>query len=113
MKRATIIFDNAGGTTLKLYQGDKVYCNHYMHSKQAAKDYYLFMNDDNISVDDCDGHDEELEGFEPEYQDIRNGGYRLLYDDDIEKELAKEEEEHLSWFNQHNFIQELRKLSQN
>jgi hypothetical protein len=107
MKKAKIIFDNAGGTILKLCQGTQVYCHHYMCVEQAADDYYVFMTGTDLS--DWEGHEEELVEWYPEHEDIKNGGYYVLDGEDLEKALT-EEKEYFFGYKHENFIKELRKL---
>jgi hypothetical protein len=107
MKKSTIIFDNAGGTILKLYQGTQVYCHHYMYVEQATQDYYTFMTDTDLT--DWEGHEEELVDWYPDYEDTKNGGYYVLDGEDLEKAFT-EEKEYFFGYNHENFIEEVRRL---
>jgi hypothetical protein len=109
MKKSTIIFDNAGGTILKLYRGDQVYCNHYMYVEQAVQDYYTFMTDTDTDLTDWEGHEEELVNWYPSYEDMKNGGYHVLDGEDLKQEL---ESESLYGYNHESFIKGLKKLKE-
>jgi hypothetical protein len=104
MKKSTIIFDNGGGTILKLYQGDQVYCHHYMYVEQAADDYHVFVVDTDLT--DWEGHEEELVDWYPDYEDTKNGGYYVIDSDEIELQT----ENFGFGYNHESFIKELRKL---
>ena len=102
---AVVIMDNAGGTTLKLH--NDTFCHHYDYVEQAAQDYYNYLQDGNTQG--WEGHQEELEEFYPEYEEQRNGGYKVFDMQDIEKMLAQNEE-NFGWQNELNFIKELKVL---
>lgn len=104
-----VIFDNAGGITLQL--GDN-YAHYYSgydgYIKQAAQDYINYVRDGN--TDDWEGHEPESLQLDPDYDDIRNGGYKVMDEDDIDACLNDDDFEH-GWENVSEFIRELKQLA--
>jgi hypothetical protein len=70
---AKVIFDNGGGITLQL--GD--WAHWYNDADQAAEDYHNYITDG--STEGWDGHEDDAAELDPTNDDIRNGGYRILY----------------------------------
>jgi hypothetical protein len=97
-RSAKIIFDNGGGITLILADGE--FAHYYSHAEQAAQDYSIFMRDGN--VDGWDGHEPELADLDPSYDDVHNGGCRMFDPSDVEEAIHSEEEQ--SWNNIRDFV---------
>jgi hypothetical protein len=91
------IFDNGGGITLQL--GD--FAHHYSDPKQAATDWLAFQKAKDTT--EWDGHEEDSAELEPSYDEIRNGGYRVMDADDISKMIDDCEEE-TGWSNLDRFV---------
>lgn len=73
------IFDNGGGLTLQL--GDN-FGHYYPHNmRQAAEDYKTYLRDGN--TDGWEGDEDYSRGFDPEYDQICNGGCKVYNDDEI------------------------------
>jgi hypothetical protein len=87
-RTAKIIFDNAGGTTLILASGE--FAHHYSDASQAAQDYCIYMRDGN--VDEWEGNEPELAKFNPSYDEIRNGGYRVFDPSDVEEAIHSDDD---------------------
>lgn len=74
------IFDNGGGLTLQL--GDN-YGHYYPHNmQQAAEDYKQYLQDQDTSW--WEGNEEDARELEPDYEQIRNGGYHVMSHNDIQ-----------------------------
>lgn len=91
----TIIADNGGGLTLQLIDDSgAVYQHWYNDPVQCAQDIKSALEDDGFvgwegnEAEDSDGNDQWLD---PDYDDIRNGGYRVLTLDDLDEDS--------SWYN--------------
>ncbi len=88
----TIIADNGGGLTLQLVDDyDQRYQHHYMSPTQCAGDIKIVQEDgsfegyDGNEAEDEDGNDCWLY---PTYDQIRNGGYRILSADQLDVESS-------------------------
>ena len=93
-----IILDNGGGITLQLGP-DYAHC--YQDEAQAACDLRDYITGSDTS--DWDGCEPEAVGWEPEAEEIRNGGYRVYCDvDDLDLESG--------WGNEVNLAQAYRNL---
>ncbi|MEL7567545.1 MAG: hypothetical protein AAGU27_22075 [Dehalobacterium sp.] len=102
--KAKLIFDNAGGLTLQLGQWGHWYANNNM--KQGAKDYQVFIT--YRSTDGWGGHEEAELALDPSEEQIRNRGYRIYGEDQIEEQIYNKK---LSpWNNINDFCREIRKL---
>jgi len=99
--KVTAIFDNGGGLTLKL---GTEYAHYYTDMAQAAADYKKYQKKGN--TEGWEGH--EVESMELEYEDIKNGGYYKMDEEDIEKAIM--DDEYYFWINSTDFIDEARKL---
>jgi len=104
MLKVTAIFDNAGGMILKLgnkwaqyYDGKEIW--------RAAEDYKAYMQTGN--TDDWDGHEPEALEFEPTQESIRNGGYKVMDQDDITEAIA-DPDFNTPWYNIAEFINYLK-----
>jgi hypothetical protein len=102
MKNATVIFDNGGGITLQL--GDWAHC--YDDPYQAAVDYAEYIKTGN--TEGWEGHEDFAAELDPEYDQIRNGGYRVYNAAEIEAELKNED--YTGWANIDEFCEALAKL---
>jgi hypothetical protein len=91
------IFDNGGGITLQLGN----FAHHYSDPKQAATDWTVYQQ--TKDTDGWEGHQEEAADLDPSYDEIRNGGYRVMDADDITKMIDDCEEE-TSWNNINSFV---------
>lgn len=79
---ATVIFDNAGGVTVQLKQGDVSWAHYYESDlRSAAGDVHaaLFGSD----IDCYDGDEESAHECSPTVDEIRNGGYRVFQFDSL------------------------------
>ncbi len=99
---ATLIFDNGGGLTLQL--GDWAHC--YDNMEQAAKDFSVYLKDKNTIG--WDGHEDFAAELDPEYDQIRNGGYRVYSAEEIIDECSSED--YTGWANIDDFCTALTDL---
>jgi hypothetical protein len=78
---ATVIFDNGGGVTIQLKQGDATFAAYYGESAgsigAAHGDVWSAMWD-NYGFDNYDNTDEDAASLVPTQEQIRNGGYRVV-----------------------------------
>lgn len=102
MGKVRVIFDNGGGTTLQL--GD--WAHYYSLAQQAASDYREYTLTG--TTDSWDGHEDDAAEFEPVDDEIRNGGCKVMYVDDIQKAIDDPECES-GWRNVDEFITTLKK----
>lgn len=100
---ATLIFDNGGGLTLQL--GDWAHC--YDDMEQAARDYAEYIKTG--STEGWEGHEDFAAELDPDYDQIRNGGYRVYTAAEISAEVANEDS--TSWRNIDDFCIALEALS--
>ena len=80
-----IIFDNGGGIVLQL----DGWAHYYDDPRRAAEDYVEF--ECTRSTRDWDGHEDDAAEFDPMMQEEANGGYRILYAEDV-TDLLREPE---------------------
>lgn len=74
-----IVFDNGGGITLQL----PGFCHHYDNAEQCAEDIKSWLEvASEDEVEDWEGNEEDAV-FEPTYDQIRNGGYRVWMVEDF------------------------------
>lgn len=72
--KSRVIFDNGGGITLQLYDGENSWCHHYDRvgfAVDAATEWLMMQ-----TVTGWEGNEEESV-FEPGEEEIRNGGYKV------------------------------------
>jgi len=100
MKNATVIFDNGGGITLQLGE----WGHWYQDPAQAACDYITYQQDGH--ADGWDGHEPDALDLDPDYDDIRNGGYRVYDETEIADALKEYQDGTLDtgWGNLQDFI---------
>ena len=101
--KAKIILDNGGGITLQLGTN---FAHHYDNAEQSVRDYKEYIANGN--TDGWEGNEEEA-FFDPEYEEIRNGGYKVFDMEDIEKAVADEDFEG-GWHNIDKFIKGMKEL---
>lgn len=100
---AKIIFDNAGGVTLILNNGE--FAHSYSDATKAAQDYCIYMRDGDV---DCwEGHEPELAEYEPSFEDIRNGGCKVYEPSDVEEAIHTGED--FGWNNIREFVDSVEK----
>jgi len=88
-QRRRVIFDDGGGIMLQIGQ----YGHYYDFPDQAARDWDLSKEE---STDDWDGDDPEVAAIEPTQEQIRNGGYLVCSDADID-ELVRSMPDDEAW----------------
>ena len=66
-----VIFDNGGGITVQLLG----WAHYYDCEAQAAEDVAEWIRNHDTSA--WEGHDDNALAIDPDYDDIRNGGYRV------------------------------------
>lgn len=104
MLNIKVIFDNGGGLTLQL--GD--YGHYYPHNiQQAAEDYKQYLQDQDTSW--WEGNEDDARELDPDYEQIRNGGYRVYSEIEIARMINKRREgiEGQEWLNINEFIKAL------
>ena len=101
--KAQVIFDNGGGITMQF----GAWAHHYHDPKQAATDYATYLADGNTNG--WEGHEDAAAELNPEFDEIRNGGYRVCDIGDIEAMLASDE--HTGWYNIDQFISALKEAN--
>jgi len=102
--KAKLIFDNSGGLTLQLGQWGHWYTNNNM--KQGAEDYQAFITHRN--TDGWYGHEEAELALDPSDEQIRNSGYRVYWEDEMEEQIKNNRL--TSWNNINDFCREIRKF---
>lgn len=70
----TVIFDNGGGTTVQMSEGDCSWAHHYADAEQAAGDVRDALEN---GFGSFDGDEPEAAALVPTDNEIRNGGYRV------------------------------------
>ena len=100
MGHALVIFDNAGGITLQLGG----WAHWYQEPAQAACDYITYRQDGH--TDGWEGHEPDALDLDPDYDDIRNGGYRVCDEAEIFNALKEYRDGALDtgWGNLQDFI---------
>lgn len=101
---ATVIFDNGGGTTLQLSDGESSYAHYYDDAAIAAGDLReAFSN----GFGSFDGNEPDAEECAPTDDEIRNGGYKVARFDSVSEmdDFANSEFES-SWFNAREFARD-------
>jgi|LSQX01.3.fsa_nt_gb hypothetical protein len=81
--KVTAIFDNGGGLTLQLGN----FAHYYNDMALAAENYKDYIQSDGDTTG-WEGHEPEAADFEPDYQDIRNNGYKVMDKSDIDAAVA-------------------------
>lgn len=102
-----IILDNGGGITLQLGE----FACYRQDAGLAAADISAWIEDADTS--DWEGHDEDAAKLDPDQNQIRNGGYRVVRLDrgvDNLESLAKELHP-IGWGNAENLAAELSALA--
>lgn len=102
----TIIFDNGGGITLQLPDFAHYYGGYDGCIEQAAEDLKNYLQDG--KTDGWEGHEAEAADLDPDYDEIRNGGYRVYSVSAILDECKNNET--TSWHNIDAFCIELADL---
>lgn len=107
------IFDNGGGLTLQFGENYGHYYPHSMH--QAAEDYTQYLIDQDTSK--WEGNEEDARELEPDFEQIRNGGYKVYNALDIagliprlKTQQFKEDGYITGWHNVDEFIVALKGL---
>lgn len=76
-----VIFDNGGGVTVQIWDGENSYSHHYDDPQEAALDVAAWIEGENTY--DWEGNDEDAM-FDPTADELRNGSYRIwMIGDDI------------------------------
>ena len=99
------IFDNGGSLILQLGNN---YAHNYDNMAQAARDYKEFLANGNTNG--WEGNEQELIDIEIDNNQIRNGGYKVFDNDDIQKLLSTytgDEDDCCGWNNISEFISSL------
>jgi hypothetical protein len=107
MKKLNVraIFDNGGGVTLQLGDWAHYYGDYDGCIEQAAEDYKTYVQDGN--TDGWEGHEDEAAELDPSYDEIRNGGYKIMDADDIQTAINDPDFES-GWANIQGFIDALK-----
>lgn len=99
------IFDNGGGLTLQLGDWAHYYGGYDGCIEQAAEDYKVYVETGN--TDGWEGHEDEAAELDPSYDEIRNGGYKIMDADDIQQAIDDPDFES-GWANIQEFIDALK-----
>lgn len=99
--KGKLIFDNTGGLTVQL----PGFAHHYQDMTQAAGDVADYIKD--CDTNGWEGHEEDAAELDPTDEQIRNGGYRVIYLDDI---INMTKEELNTWGNIQDFCEALKDL---